>query len=512
MVLPRSLDPATGQPITELLRGDSYGQSGTWEKLSIQMPSKLLQQMVPLLRSQYGSDVSPREAYVDLLVLNAYGGTGETEVWLDDLEVTGQVSTGISTDQAPAQIPTTGDRPQDRSESMSDIKTGLHGSVLHVNGRPRLVRAIDHNGEPFAWLKSIGFNAVRLLAPPSPEQLMEADESDVWLIVPSPTDAAPDQYGEQISRILAWDMGRDLTIDLLEPTRRAALQLRSAPTAIRRPIICQPRDDIWQYSRIADLVVLEPPGPNSSLALGQFGEWYLQRSRLTRLGTHFWATVPTEISSRIMEQMRGLGADAPLPIVLEPEQVELLAYHAIASGARGLLFRSRTRLDGQDRSTILRAKTLELINQNLMILDPWAAAGSHDGELDTGDPNVRASVLKTERSRMLLIIRRVADQQFVAAPPETRPITFEVPSVPETDEVYQIEQHGLRRIHHQRSTGVRVTLEETQSFSAVVLTQDRLVINFWRDNSMPLSVSVIRRSAKSPPRCTPRSWIHINSS
>ena len=57
----------------------------------------------------------------------------------------------------------------------------------------------------------------------------------------------------------------------MEPTRRLATRLQSVPESLRRPTICLPRNDIWQYSRIADLVVLDPPGPQSSLPLEDLG-------------------------------------------------------------------------------------------------------------------------------------------------------------------------------------------------------------------------------------------------
>ena len=64
---------------------------------------RLVLRQLPLLRSQLAVDVSDREAYVDLVVLNAYGGTGQTEIWIDDLEVACQASTGISTDRLPGE-------------------------------------------------------------------------------------------------------------------------------------------------------------------------------------------------------------------------------------------------------------------------------------------------------------------------------------------------------------------------------------------------------------------------
>ena len=161
--------------------------------------------------------------------------------------------------------------PARSAPAVLNLRPSLQGSVLTVDGRPQLVRAIDCNGEPFAWLKSLGFNSIRLPAPATAEQLREADECGIWLIAPPPTNQLPVEYGESLRQILAWDLGSQLGADQVEPTRRRALQLRSVPESARRAIICLPREETWQYSRIADLVVFEPPGPNGSLPLGNYG-------------------------------------------------------------------------------------------------------------------------------------------------------------------------------------------------------------------------------------------------
>jgi hypothetical protein len=479
VVLPRSKDPRTGKPLTMLIRGSSYAQTGTWQKLTIDQAALLVSRQVPMLRSQLETDVSDREAYVDLVVLNAYGGPGQTELWIDDLEIFGQVSTGISTDRTDGPAAATGtDLPARPTTSNSESHPSLEGSVLTVGGRSQLVRAIDYNGESLAWLKSLGFNAVRLLAPATPQQLQEAEASGLWLIAPPPLSQAPSEYGSGLVQILAWDLGESVSSDLIEPMRRLAVQLRSVPEESRRPTVCLPRDDIWQYSRIADLLVLEPPGPNSSLPLGDCGAWYLQRARLMRMGTRFWASVRTQVRGSIMDQVRAMGGEVSSAWTLEPEQIRLLAYHAIASGACGLWFRSDSRLDATDRHSILRAKTLQWLNLELVLLEPWAATGRHEFELATGDASIRASVLKTDRSRLLLVMRRHADQQYVAGLADERPVSVEVPGVPETDEAYRLGEDGLQRMRQERGTGMRITLEGSHEVSAIVLTQDRLVINF----------------------------------
>ena len=43
------------------------------------------------MRSQLGTDIDGREAYIQRVLLNVYGGPGVTNVWIDDLEIAGYV-------------------------------------------------------------------------------------------------------------------------------------------------------------------------------------------------------------------------------------------------------------------------------------------------------------------------------------------------------------------------------------------------------------------------------------
>ena len=477
-VLPRSKDPRTGGPLTTLIRGTPYLQAGTWEKLTIDVPTRLLAKQLPLLRSEFGADVDVREAYIDMVVLNVYGGPGVGEVWLDDLEVLGQVSVeGIPSVTSMEPPPLPGGAAGSTSATAPPTAE-LVGSVLMVAGRPRLARVIDHQGESFVWLKTLGFNMVRLRAPPTAEQVREAREADMWLMAAPPVSAAPTDDSSSLAQVVAWDLGEQLGSADLESTNLMARRLRGVPDGARRPLICSAKEDVWQYSRAVDLMLLDPPGPNSSLPLHEYGTWYLHRARLPRSGTPFWATVRTDLPAPVTRQVLAMGGQGGVATSLEPEQIRSLAYHAIASGARGLVFRSESRLDAADTLTLLRARTLQLLNQDLQLLEPWAATGTYDGELATGDPLVRASVLKAERSRMVLAIRHSRDQQYVAGPIDERTISVDVPAVPETDEVYRLEESGLQRITRQRGTGVRIPLDSPRAISLVVLTQDPLVINF----------------------------------
>ncbi|MCU0960247.1 MAG: hypothetical protein MUF48_09095 [Pirellulaceae bacterium] len=478
VVLPRSKHPRTGVPISLLVRGSSYAQVGTWQRLTIQQPQLLVARQIPLLRSQLECEISEREAYVDLVVLNAYAGAGVTDLWLDDLELNGQVSTGTSIRLVGAQ----GEDADPRGPSAPAVdgagSMSRPGPGSAEQGRPQLVRAVDYQGEPFAWLKGLGFNVLCLPAAPTDQQLREAAKHGLWLIAPPPLGKSPLVYGAGLSRVAAWNVGESLGQELVESTRRLATELQSVPLEARRPVCCLPRDDLSQYSRIVDVVLCEPPGPPSSLPVQDYGRWYLQRARLMRSGTPFWAVIRTQVHASVMEQVQAL-TDAPAtPWSLEPEQIRLLAYHALAAGAQGLVFRSHSRLDSPDRQSVLRANTLRQLNLELLLLEPWAATGQHEAELDAGDATVRASVLKTDRSRLLLVLRHAGDEQYVAGRSIERPVTLDVPGVPETDEAYWLTAAGLQRIRRERSAGLRITLERPQAVALVVLTQDPLVINF----------------------------------
>ena len=173
-----------------------------------------------------------------------------------------------------------------------------------------------------------------------------------------------------LAQILAWDLGDSVSGELMEPTRRLAARLQSVPETPRRPTFCLPREDIWQYSRIADLLVLEPPGPNSSFPLARSRPLVLAACAADAHGHSVLGVDPHAGPPA----GHGPGharwaAKLPPAWTLEPEQIRLLAYHAIASGARGLWFRSDSRLDATDRQTrSCGPRSLEWLNLELQML------------------------------------------------------------------------------------------------------------------------------------------------
>lgn len=84
IVLPRSIHPQTGRPITFLLEGTNYSGSGDWEKLGFWdkrgVPNFLheVDKVAPLLRAELGLNLDLREKYVRRLIVYVDGDPSQT--------------------------------------------------------------------------------------------------------------------------------------------------------------------------------------------------------------------------------------------------------------------------------------------------------------------------------------------------------------------------------------------------------------------------------------------------
>jgi hypothetical protein len=483
VVLPRTRHPTTGEPLTTLLRGSDYQQVGSWQILEIGNLSRALEWQTRVLRLQFGPQVDPREAYVDLVLLNVYGGPGTTNVWVDDFEAVGIVApAGASASRAgaAADVPPYLSAPAAPSAPSVELK-----GRLTVGGEPFFPRIVDHRGEPLAYLKNLGFNGVRLAAAPSRELLAEAAAAGMWLFAPPP-DATPAEagrggglanLGNLYDPVLAWDLGSGLSTRELEFTRRRAELVRAADPR-ERPIVCAPDSDLAGYTRRPFGVLLahrEPLG--TSLELAQYSNWLAERTQLARGGSPLWAAIPTQPTPPLVQQMR-LVAGMPLAAPLWQEaQIRALVRAALASRARGLVFTSQSRLDAPDPAARTRALTLQLVNLELELLERWPAAGDAAAAANSSDRHTTGGVLHTQRSRLLLPIYAPPQGQFVLGTQPAAQIAFTVAGVPEGDNAYELSLASLRPLRSQRvAGGTQVVLDESTRDSLVVFSEDPYVL------------------------------------
>ena len=476
VVFPRSLDDRTGKPITTLLRGDEYLEVGSWQQLRIAGLPKLLNRDLVVLRRQFGPQVDPREAYIDLIVLNTYSGPGETNVWIDDLEVTGV----LDPDWAKTSIPSTTMKEasaQGRAAPVVDRPLVLDGNVTLLQGRPQFVRAIEDRGESWELLRSLGFNTIWMATAPTPHQQEEAKKLGLWMIAPPP-DVADDPAGAaKLENVIAWLLGRNLGVEELNPLRKIGREIRGADRTLRRPLVCGPRAETWNFSRETDLLLFEAPALFSSAEFEDATLTLRSRTQQARSGTPHWVTLQLEPARELLEQLRLFDPAGNSQPTADLTQARLATYAALRSGARGLLFRSSVRLDGNDEIAAQRQAIFRLLNQELKLFEPWLAGSTAPQDLPTGDPTLQATLWQTERARLMLLSRTASQSQYCTAPVANDSMTFPLPGVPAADRVFHLTADGLKSLQGpQGGTGMKIVVPEAGGVAAVAITQNSLVI------------------------------------
>jgi hypothetical protein len=500
VVLPRTLDRRSNRPIATLLMGPNYSDVGRWQQLRMTDVPQLLTRQIQRLHAELGPNIDDREAYVDAVFLNVYGGPGATNVWIDDLDVAGYIRSN-----APDASPASSSAP-----IAHEIK--FSGSILSIDGHAFFPRVIEYQGEPLGYLKQLGFNTVWLNRPPTPEILEEAARWGLWVVCPPPGDSpnipinekgiAPSsatgkpltEIGPAYQSVLLWNLGDQLTAEQLEATRIWARQVRAADGRAGRPLICSPAAESRGYSRLVDLLLIDRRPLGTSLELKDYGTWVHRRPLLARLGTPVWTTLQTQLAESWRQQVAALSSPLlPLPMgegrgegdhlenevndAVDYEQLRLMAYTAVASGTRGLLFLSSRPLNGSDRSVRQRAAALELLNLELAMLEPWGAAGKFVADAESSSPNATGTVLRTEHARLLMPLLFAPGAQYAVGSSSVPQLSLVVPGVPEACNAYEMTPVGLQPLRHQRvAGGIRVDLDKLVMTSQVLLANDPLIL------------------------------------
>ena len=495
-VLPRAIDPKTDKPLTVLVRGSMYQNVEQWQKLVLDRVPARLEDQLRILRTQYGSQLDSREAYIDQILINAYGGAGVTSVWIDQLEIEGAVvptpveppqalqGTGVA--EAPRDVP-----------SRPDTDVLLRGTSLLVNGRPFFPRAIQHQGESFARLKQLGFNTVWLDHPARLHELAEAKAQGLLLISPPPQLGPRDRLSNEFSRMLAWDLGWGHGQTDLKTVAAAASQLSGRGTGLIRPSICNAVESLGSFSRKCDIMISDRSPLGSSLDLRDYATWLKKQGQLAQADTPTWTTVQTEMPASWFHQTAAFDEATTAEQLrqhahLDPEQIRLLAYTAISAGMKGLLFRSQSPLDQEDPATRLRAKTLELLNLELGLIENWPAAGAAIAPGVRADGNVEIAVMRIDRARLMIPLRYRRQSQYptrLVAHQSVRaePLRMIVPGIPESNDVYQLTVSGLTPLEHRRVTGgTEVVVPMLGDVATIVYTQDPAVVNYFSRSTASL--------------------------
>jgi hypothetical protein len=498
VVLPETPSPDGVGPMTTLVAGEAYRSNGKWQTIAIETRGSnrnladRLREKIWLLRREHGHHVTAKGAYVDKVVLNLYSGPGETTVDIDDLKVDGVVEAKpVIASRSAAVVRDRQVKAASGIQADSDKKPSLvlrDGTVLLVKKQPYFAKIIQHNGEPFDYLKALGFNVIELNSTASYEQLEQASKLDVWLICPPPSSVGLSSIPFHFDRVMAWKLGDRLTGRDLPVVEQRVREIRESDPRIGRPIFGHAASDWTGLAELTDILVAGIKPLGTSFIASQYSDWIQARSNAIGNGKPIWADVQTELSTELIRQAKALARNLP-PTPVEPQQIKFLAYEAIAGGARGLRFTSANRLDGVDPVTRLRALSLQWINAELTQLEPWIAGGAVMGPVpvDAGK-GIEVTAINTNRSRLLLIQRPTHHEQYLAGDQPPSMVRFMDAESAFTDNAHLIGLSGLETLPSVRGiNGTELKIDNCPYAAAVVLTQDPLVVNWLSSSYQRLS-------------------------
>lgn len=386
--------------------------------------------------------------------------------------------------------------PGESNQAFPDVK--FQERLLTFGGTmPVAVRAIEYQGEPLAFLKSLQFNAVWLKTTPTRELLDEARQADLWLIAPPPvgretvtdsptaaTQAPADlaagilpyfnrlPVGTPYDPVLLWDLGAEHKAEDAAAVKSAATTVRGLDPHMR-PIVCHARNGLnaYTYDNGIDLLLLKRRPQLTSLDMLDYGRWLREYPNLATPYFPFWNEIQTEPDPQMLAQCRFFGAVGELPAIISYEQIRQQVRQSLAAEMHGLLFSSNTPLTGTDHETQYRVCALELINLELILIDSWFASGRAEEIIESESESISAAILRTEKTSLLLPLSAETGNQLVFGQAAANDRSFVVP-VRDGYSADLLLPGNLRKVpSHRRAGGVRLDLDEISMNSLVFLAQ-----------------------------------------
>lgn len=487
VVLPETPSPSGDGAMTVWIKGDRCSQTQRWTKLSFGDGQEGLYQkfqaQLPLLRRQYGSDVNSHHAYVDSLAVNLCGGVGQQEVFLDTLQLPGQVLVESHVYRAADSSIQTVQYQQGQDIRPSRIRVGDGDSVIKIDDREFVLQAIEYNGEAMGGLRQMGFNTLWMSSPPTLAQLQRAKENELWIIAPPPVESGLPEIDFQYDVVLAWLVGDEVHWSDQAVVKQRIDLIRQSDVREGRPTLVRVRTGMADYSRAADIICVGKQVLGTSFPLHLYSNYIQQRSQLAQAKVPLIAEVDTEFPIELEQQVLAMSGTTP-PLAIQPEQLRSLCFQAMAGGARGFLFRSRSRLDDNSLVTQQRRLALQAINQQLAQLRPWIAGSAALGQEPQPNRNIRVYTFLTGRSRLLMVQQISGREAFAAGRSNPEGISIVDSGAGLSDRPYRLTPTGLVAATHRRQgQQLFVQLENAGDWEAVVLTEDPLVIQYEKQFS-----------------------------
>jgi len=528
LVVPGLIDPQTQQPVRIIISGEVLADSERWTQLKCQTTEREIRRQLVLLRAQYPNIADFGQLYLDRLYLACRAPAGSTQLAIDDLEM-GPI---VPMDNTPAATSTEPARsPVPQVEFRLDR--------LLVDGRPFFPRMVRYHGEPPELLRELGFNTVCIENSEDTALIQRLWSRGLWVTAtpPRPADdqGQPLQAGTaglvpftpEVDPVLFWMLGTRVHGSQREQLMHWIEQLEFADRRRIRPLAVDVASDERYFSRDIDLLGISRHPLQTTLTLDDYRRWLVDRKSLARPGAFCWTWLQVDSAPPVQASLDAVGVQP----VLEPEQIRLHAYAAIAAGMRGLGFWTTSSLAEDSPLAEERRWAIKRVNLELQLLEPWLAqAGSfqriscelpastganvvrnlpfgvnlpnvveRDAQLRSRsqqarqqsgrDQELSAYVLRTEHGQLVIPLWLEGESQWVPAQSAIANVSIVVPGCEQTAEVVEFTATQLHRLQSTSvAGGKRIEIPRLDEVGFIWITSDLSKINRMRDRITGLQV------------------------
>jgi len=387
----------------------SYDDADRWQRLQLTDVRAELERRVRVLRAKTRRPVSVAGAYLDQLVLNLYGGPGETVVYVDELSVS-PVPADEAAPAVEAATPTpkaeSSDTPPDEGlsappkepEANAALRIKLDRNRLFKDGMPWVFSAIRAPGANIDALLKHGFDVLSVSLEADSRAVNEAAKRGILLMptLDARSGSTPGEPADLASAAAAyaardavafWNLGENLGASTDPAARNAERErVRALVSALREQPAGVPRlttgvvaglfPDYSRPPQNLDMIGVHPIVWGTTMELSHYQHYLEQRRNLSFKNPEafFWTWITATPPEEVHQAVWGFDVPPAWGIArVQPEQVRLCAYAALAAGYRGLGFKSDAELTRASGRAMLIE--LALLNAELDLFESIIAGG-----------------------------------------------------------------------------------------------------------------------------------------
>jgi hypothetical protein len=402
---------------------------------------------------------------------------------------------------------------------------------LLVDGRSFVPRMVRHHGEPPELLRELGFNVVWIPDAADTRLITKLWQHGLWVTAepPRPRDvngrpltagtAGLVPFTSEVDPVLFWLLGQRVPGTQVAELHQWIEQIEFADRARKRPIAVDVAFGERDYSREVDLLGISRPPLQTSLTLRDYRLWLQDRRALARPGTFCWTWLQTTANPELRNLWRAADVDGEV----DPEQLRLQTYAALAAGCRGFGFWTEESLAGTTPADEERRLAIRRVNLELKLLEPWLAtaggtqeiacvvddaaataesrsipfgldrltAGEREARLRARASDLRqrqgrdreftAFSLRGEPGQLVIPLWLDAASQFVPAHAAVSNVRLVIPGTEQTATALEFSPTQLRSLKAERVTGgLQVVVPTVDQLSYVWLTSDLALVERMR--------------------------------